>query len=253
MALERRPSVVGALYEREAGANCRSQCGGWSGGEYIGSCPVLEQLGARWIGRYECAGYAEGLAQGTDEEIWADPGCGAGSAALRPHNTEAVSFVYDEGGVKFICQKAQLCEVCEVSLHGEEGVGDDETSMVRLLVTPEERAQRVEVSVGKYAHSSARQPTPIDDARVVQFVGVDEITLTSERGENPDVGCVAARKERGVWTIHKSSELRLTGSMFFMTTSDQARGSGADSESTGGFTECAHHSRIVGEAEVVVG
>ena len=56
-----------------------------------------------------------------------------------------------------------------------------------------------------------RQPAPVDDARVVQFVGEDDVTFARERVQRADVRQVSGREQHGVLGRLECGERMLRG------------------------------------------
>ena len=76
----------------------------------------------------------------------------------------------------FFGRRAQLGQRAEVAIHAEDAIGDEQLPRPRRQL-PEHLARRVDILMREDFDRRPAETTPIDDARVIQFVGNDEVIL----------------------------------------------------------------------------
>ena len=95
-------------------------------------------------------------------------------------------------------QVTKLAQRREVSVHREDGVGDDECGAACGAVLMEEAFERVHVEVRVDDDVRAGEATAVDQARVVECVGEDDIPWAKKGGDGADVGGVAGGEDSRV-------------------------------------------------------
>ena len=91
---------------------------------------------------------------------------------------------------------ASAGERAEIAVHAEDAVGDDELALPGGQVT-QNRARRLDVLVRKHLDRGAAQPAAVDDARVIQLVGDDDVVFREDRLDGAGVRGKTALKDDG--------------------------------------------------------
>jgi hypothetical protein len=128
-------------------------------------------------------------------------------------------------------------------------------SVATMRVAARERSsarERRHVGVRVGRHGGARQPRAVDEARVVERIGEDLAVAIGERGEDAEVGGIAAAEEHRARQAAEAREAPLRRLVRPHVARDQCRGARADAELVDGAVRCLAQPRVVGEAEIVV-
>ena len=87
----------------------------------------------------------------------------------------------------------------------------------------------VNVAVAVHVGSCSREPTAIDDAGVVQGVGIDDVAIIHESREHTEVCGVATGKEKGCAGSRERGEFLFAPAVSDVGSAYQAGCGGADS------------------------
>jgi hypothetical protein len=110
----------------------------------------------------------------------------------------------------------------------------------------------VEVAVVVDEGLRARQPAAVDDRRVVELVGEDDVAPVGQCRHHAHVGEVArAEQQRGLGALERREAL-LEPAVDGHRARDESRGPGADAPAHRRVGRRLTHARVIGEAEVVV-
>ena len=156
-----------------------------------GPGPVDDQVRQPAGSGDEPAERAEGLRQGADPQ---DRRVGSGNEV---GSEDRVGLVDHEQCTVAGRQLEQAVDVGEVAVHREHGVGDDERHGALGPGGSTRSSERVEVAVRVDGDLGTREPGPVDDRRVVEFVRADQDVLVAERGDHAEVGGEPGGEEDG--------------------------------------------------------
>ena len=99
----------------------------------------------------------------------------------------------------------------------------------------------------------AREPAPVDDARVVQLVGEDGVLPAGQRRDRTGVGQVAGGEDDGVLASLQPGQRGLEAPVQVAGARHEPGGAAARPPPSGGGRSRPAKARIGGEAQVVVG
>ena len=88
-------------------------------------------------------------------------------------------------------------QVGAVAIHAEDGLCDEEDPSIPGTSFGKEVAKMLEIQMLVAPEVGGRQPQSVDDRRVVELVGEDEVTGSGKCGEDADVGMVSAVEDNG--------------------------------------------------------
>ena len=117
----------------------------------------------------------------------------------------------------------------EVAVHAEHAVGDQQLAR-RCRQVADDVARGVHVAMGKDLDRRAAEPRAVDDARVVQLVGDDEVVFGEDGGDGAGVGGEAALKDDGGFGFLELREPPLELHVNRHGAGDRAHRAGADAE-----------------------
>jgi hypothetical protein len=148
----------------------------------------------------------------------------------------------------------QLGQRGDVAVHAEHRVADDQLD--RRAAGRELPRQRGEVDMRVALDLRPREPRAVDQRGVVELVREDRRIGVAERGEQRDVGHVAAaeaeRPGRRNVRREPGGELVLELRVRQTVAAHQVRGAAAGAVTPRAFDQGLDDDRVVGEAEVVV-
>ena len=117
-----------------------------------------------------------------------------------------MGLVHDQQGLRIRADLGQLAERSAVSVHGEDGVGDDELATRRR---PQQAGDRADIAVRVDLDARPGKAATVDDRGVVQGIREDQVLGAGERGEEAAIGGVAAAEEDCCLGAFEPGELRL--------------------------------------------
>ena len=196
--MARRSTRRGWATSTSSAADAAATAGGGSAVEKMnGPGAVDEELGQ--LGRPADVGAvaAEGLAERADQDVHLVLEAGRGDRAA-PAGSQAagpVGLVDHEPAAVAARQLGELRQGRDVAVHREDAVGDDHRGApARAAQAP---LEVLDVGVAVDEGVGLRQAAAVDDARVVQLVGGDQLALAGERRDRPRVRQVAGAEEEG--------------------------------------------------------
>ena len=114
-------------------------------------------------------------------------------------------------------------------------------------------ARRVDVLVREDLDRRAAQPAAVDDARVIQLVGDDDVLFRQDRGDRAGVGGEAALEDDDLLDLLELGEPALELHVDFHGAGDRAHRAGADAERRRSPSSAAlAQPRMRRQAEIVV-
>ena len=91
-------------------------------------------------------------------------------------------------GVVFFGERGEFVDGADISVHGEDSVGDDEFAAGFVLDFAEKLFGVGDVFVAEDFDFGAGEARAVDDAGVVELVGDDEILFAEDAGDGAGVG-----------------------------------------------------------------
>ncbi len=138
----------------------------------------------------------------------------------------------------------------DVAVHREDAVGDDQRAAAVGVAQSPREVLGVVVAVDERLR--AREPAAVDDRRVVELVGEDDLAAPGERRDHPEVGQVArAEQQRALHPLERGDPL-LEPAVQRHVPRHEPRRARADAPAHRRVGRRLAHPRVVGEAEVVV-
>ena len=99
------------------------------------------------------------------------------AAPVLPEHAARVRVVHHHDAAELLGERRTAPgSGAEVAVHAEDAVGDEQLAL-RGRQLLQDRARRVDVLVRKHLDRGAAQAAAVDDARVVQLVGDDDVVL----------------------------------------------------------------------------
>ena len=221
---------------------CTYRGGGRGGVEDVAAGPVAEPLDEVPGSGHEPAGRPERLGQGRHHDPGPGPGLQqAGGVGIVDHQHRPVPFAH----------AGEVRHRREVALHREDGVGHHEPAAgVDRAECP---FQVGHVGMPVDDDPRAREPAPVDDARVVQLVREDGVLTPGQRRDRAGVGQVAGREDDRVLASFQPGQRRLEAPVRFAGARHEPGGTAARSPPSGRGRSRPAQARIGGEPQVVVG
>ena len=139
----------------------------------------------------------------------------------------------------------------EVAVHREHAVGDQDLAL-RGRQLLEDLARGVDVLVRKHLDRRAAQPAAVDDARVIQLIGDDDVVLGEDGRDGAGVGGEAALKHHDGLDVLELGEAALELHVHLHRAGDRAHRARADAVLADGVERGLAQLRVRGEAEIVV-
>ena len=181
----------------------------------------------------------------------------AATAALGAHDADPVRIVDDEPRIMRACRCGERRQRCEVAIHAEHAVGDDERAAAlrrrsgRMDI--EQRARRgcIRMRVPEVARA-AHETRRVDQRGVVEPVGEQQIALVGERGEHAEVRHVAGGEDHRACTTGELGELTLQRLMFGAVPADEVRSAGTRPVPLRRLGHRRGDGGVAGETEVIV-
>jgi hypothetical protein len=161
-----------------------------------------------------------------------------------------VRLVHEQASVVALRELDEPLERRHVPVHREHPVGHDQGAAPLGLA--EAPLQVVHVHVVVNERLRAAEAAAVDDARVVERVGEDDVPLLGERGHHAHVGEVPGAEEQAVVRALERGQLLLQAAVDGHVAGHQPRGPGAGAVSHRRLRGRLAHARMVGQAEVVV-
>ncbi len=217
---------------------------GWSGGEDERAAVVDQILSERPAAGRKPASDAEGLTQGSDENIRSDAGLMTQAAPTRPEDAKGVRLIDNQGCSVFLGQRREGRQGSDVTVHAKEGLGDQEfpAGGRREGEQPFLGGGKVEMAVE--SRPGSRKPAGVDDTGVVGVVAQNQVARACQGCENAKVGLVARGKEEHGFHIQEGGEAGLEFTMLGQIAGYQARGTGTKSRAGNGSGGSGGQGRV---------
>ena len=174
------------------------------------------------------------------------------AAAVIPEHAARMRIVDHHDRAVLFGGSAQLRHRAEVAFHREDAVGDEQLALRRRQV-PEDLAGGVHVLVWKHLDPCAAETAAVDDARVVQLVGNNDVFFRQHRGDGAGVGREPALKDDDGFDVLEGGEPALEFHVHLHRAGDRADGAGPDAVLADGVERGLLQLRVRRQAEVVVG
>jgi hypothetical protein len=187
----------------ERGEGCSGKRGRGRGGEDEGSAAVDEVCAESSASRGEATGGAEGLAKGSDEDVRGHSGLVAESAAARSLDTEGMGLVNDEGSAVLPGEGGEFGNGCGVTVHSEEGLGDNELAACGGSKGTQALLGRGGVPMLVEGGAGAGETAGVDDAGVVGVVAEDKVPRGCEGGDDAEVGLISGGEEEDILGVEE--------------------------------------------------
>ena len=174
-----------------------------------------------------------------------------GAAAVSAEDAAGVGVVDHHDAVEFLGEGAERRQRAQVAVHAEDAVGDEELALRRG-----ERAQdltrRVDVLVREDFDRRPAEAASVDDARVIQLVGDDDVVLAEDRRDRARVRRKAALEDDDRFGLLEVGEPALELHVDAHRSGDRAHRSGSDTEVLDGFERAGTQTGMRRQSEVVV-
>jgi hypothetical protein len=200
--------------------------------------------------RAECA---EGLSEGADQDVGSHAELSADAATAGAEGADGVGFVHHEPGVVLGRELGELGQGRDVAVHREDGLGCDQAAAMRWAVLQQEAADMGGVGVIVDDDVSPGEAGTIDEARVIEAVGEEQIAAFDQGRNHTDVGLEAGVEEKGRIGPVETGELDLEGLMVLVIARDEARGARAEPGLVERGDGSLPQGGVAREAEIVVG
>jgi hypothetical protein len=138
----------------------------------------------------------------------------------------------------------------DVAVHREDGVGDDQRAAPLGLAHAPRQVLDVRVAVDEGLR--ACQSAAVDDRRVVELVGEDDLTAARQRRDHADVRQVARTEEQRRLRALEVGQALLQAPVHGHRARHQPRRPGADAPAHRGVGRRLAHAGVVREPQVVV-
>src|SRR5215472_4796318 len=104
----------------------------------------------------------------------------------------SVRFVENDANSVALRELEDFRQWCNVAIHAENGLSDNQFPRWRADIAAKRGFQLIQVAVRVDFAARAGKPNGVDQAGVVERVGEDDVALSKQRGQQPEVGRVAA-------------------------------------------------------------
>ncbi len=174
------------------------------------------------------------------------------AAPVGAHESDGVGVVHHHQRVVALGELADVRQRCEVAVHGENAVGDDQAkSSARAVFELTLEIFHVTVRIPETLRLA--QPDAVDDARVIQSVRDDRVLVVEQRLEDAAVGVEAGWMEDRVFRAEEISQRILELFVNFLRAADEPDGRHAVTPAVQRFLRGRDDGWMVGQAQVVVG
>ena len=148
--------------------------------------------------------------------------------------------------------RAELRQRSEIAVHREHAVGDEQLALRRGKFL-QDLARRVGVLVRKHFDRRAAQAAPVDDARVIELVGHDDVVFREHGGDGAGVGGEPALKHDDRFDVLERRQPALELHVHLHGAGDGAHRAGARAVLSHGFERRLAQLRVRRQSEIVVG
>ncbi len=198
---------------------------------------------------------ADGFAERTDLNVHPAVATGVvdGAATTRPEDAGGVRVINHHDAAVFFGEVAEGGQVGDVTVHGENTVGDEQFFAGPVFGFFEDAAAIGSVFVFENFDGGAREAAAVNDGGVVQRVGDDEIFFAEDGGHGAGVRGETGLEDDAGFDFFEGGDLLFEREVALHGAGDGAYGAGADAELAGGVDSGATKLRMRGEAEIIVG
>ena len=176
-----------------------------------------------------------------------------GTATVAAEDARGMGVVDHHDCAVLFCKRRELVDRPDVTVHGEDSVGDEESVAGLVLNFFEQLFGVSDVFVAEDSDLGFGETSAVDDAGVVEFVGQDEVVLTEDAGDGAGVGGEAGLKDDTGLDALERGDLLFEFHVNVHRASDGADGAGAYAEFLGGCDGGFFKFGVIAKAEVVVG
>lgn len=197
---------------------------------------------------------SHGLAEGGGQEVNTTLGTSVlgGTTTGGTKVTSGVGLIDPDEGVVLVSEVADLLEGSDITIHGEDTIGDDDS--VSLVLAALELLLKIgHVHVQVSQSLSLAETNTIDDGGVVELIGDDGVLGVEEALEETSVGIEARGVEDAVLEAVELGDLALELLVEVGGTADETDGGEAETVGIEGLLGGLDEDGAVGETEVVVG
>ena len=177
-----------------------------------------------------------------------------GAAALGPDEARGVAVVHHHQRIVGIRQTANVHEIGEIAIHGEDAIGDDDDAPGTCPARGFQLGlEIIHVAIGESVALGLRQPDAIDDRGVVQRIRDDGVLLAEQRLEDGAVGVEAGGEEDGIIGAEVVRDATLKCEVQVGRAADEAHRRHAEAMGVQRLLRRGDECRMVGQAQIVVG
>ena len=177
----------------------------------------------------------------------------AESASGASDDSRSVRLVNYGKGSGLAADRKKAREIENVAIHGKHAVGNGDEASRRILECGYLFFQIFHVRMAVNDDLRAREPAPVYDGRVVEFVGKHRVALPRHRRHHADVGHVARRVQDRRLRALEGRDAPFKGNVRTARAGKKTRSAGPRPPATQRFLCGAYYLRILRNAEVVVG
>ena len=192
---------------------------------------VIQELDQRAAAGDVAAQRADRFRQRADLDV--DPAVHAEvidrAAAVRPEDAARVRIVHHHDAAVLLGQGAQVGNGAEIAVHAEDAIRDQQRALAGRQAL-QDGSRRPDVLVREHLDGGAAETAAVDDARVIELVGDDDIVLREDRLNRSGVGGEAALKHDGRLGLLERGQPALELHMDRHGAGDRADRAGANAE-----------------------
>ena len=152
-----------------------------------------------------------------------------GAASVLAEHAARMRIVDHHDAAEFFGERAEVGQRADVAVHAEDAVGDQQLALRRRQLL-QNLARGGGVLVREHLDRRAAQTRAVDDARVIQLVGDDDVLFREDRGDRAGVRGEPALKDDDRLGLLERGEPALELHVDFHGAGDAADGSGSDAE-----------------------
>ena len=167
-----------------------------------------------------------------------------------------MGVIHDQIGSPRFRQVGVLVQWCDVSIHAEEGLGDQKGPATRMG-SRESGSHRLQIPVAMNDSPRPAQTQTVDDAGMVEPVRNHSVPGTDECGQETQVGLITAGEDEGGFGSLEAGQLVLQAVVVPRASPQQPGGGGGDGTGPGLLLQALDQERpqpgVAGQIKVVVG
>ena len=175
-----------------------------------------------------------------------------GAAAVASKHAGPVSVVHHHDAVVFFGEVAQLRQRRNIAVHREHAVGDNQLLSRKICMLLEDAVAVLHIFVTKDLNRRFRKPRPVNNRRMVQFVGDDQIVFAEHGRNRSSVGRKSRLKHYACLHFLERRDLLFQLHVELHGTGNRANRSRADAKSFHRVQCRLAQGLVRGQPEVVV-